>query len=92
MLLEPMMAVECISPPEFQGDLVGDLHRRRGTVRDVLARAGEVRIAAEVPLATMFGYANAIRSLSKGRAEYSMQPSHFAVMPQELAAKALAKA
>lgn len=92
VLLEPVMNVAATTPPEFQGDLVGDLNRRRGLVRDVTAQAHEVSIAAEVPLATMFGYANAIRSLSKGRAEYSMQPSHYAEVPAELAAKALAKA
>jgi elongation factor G len=91
VLLEPMMKVECTTPAEFQGDLVGDLHRRRGTVREVAARPESVTITGEAPLAAMFGYANAIRSLSKGRAEYSMELSHFAVVPPELAAKALSK-
>ncbi len=91
VLLEPVMSVACTAPPEFQGDLVGDLHRRRGLVSDVAAGNGSVSIAAEVPLATMFGYANAIRSLSKGRADYSMQPSHYAEVPPDLAAKVLAK-
>jgi elongation factor G len=91
VLLEPVMSVECTTPPNYQGDLVGDLHRRRGVVREVEAKAGVAVISAEVPLAEMFGYANAIRSLSKGRAEYSMVPSRFEIVPSELAAKALAK-
>jgi elongation factor G len=91
VLLEPVMSVECTTPPDYQGDLVGDLHRRRGMVREVEAKAGAAVISAEVPLAEMFGYANAIRSLSKGRAEYSMVPLRFEVVPTDLAAKALAK-
>jgi elongation factor G len=91
VLLEPVMSVECTTPPDYQGDLVGDLHRRRGLVREVEAKAGAAVISADVPLAEMFGYANAIRSLSKGRAEYSMVPARFEIVPSELAAKALAK-
>ncbi len=91
VLLEPVMSVECTTPPEYQGDLVGDLHRRCGTVLNVEARHGATSIVAEVPLANMFGYSNAIRSLSRGRAEYSMQPAYYAAVPPELAAKALVK-
>jgi len=90
VLLEPIMAVECATPPEYQGDIVGDLTRRRGVVREMESKAGVAIISAAVPLAEMFGYANAIRSLSKGRAEYSMVPSRFEIVPAELAAKALA--
>ena len=91
VLLEPIMTVECTTPPEYQGDVVGDLNRRRGIVRDIGSKAGVAVIGAEVPLVEMFGYANAIRSLSKGRAEYSMQPARFEIVPAELAAKLLAK-
>jgi elongation factor G len=91
VLLEPVMAVECSTPPEHQGDIVGDLHRRRGTVREIEVKGGLTLVAAEAPLAEMFGYANAIRSLSKGRAEYSMQPARFEIVPAELAARILAK-
>jgi elongation factor G len=91
VLLEPIMAVECVTPSDYQGDLVGDLNRRRGTIREVTARPDAVVITAEVPLANMFGYANAIRSLSKGRAEYTMEMAQFAIVPAELAAKAIAK-
>ena len=79
------------APPEYQGDIVGDLNRRRGLVREIEAKGGLAVISADVPLAEMFGYANASRSLSKGRAEYSMVPSRFEIVPTELAAKALAK-
>jgi len=91
VLLEPIMSVECTTPPEYQGDVVGDLNRRRGIVREIGAKGGIAVIGAEVPLVEMFGYANAIRSLSKGRAEYSMQPARFEIVPAELAAKLLAK-
>jgi len=91
VLLEPIMAVECTIPPDYQGDIVGDLNRRRGLVRGLETKAGVAVITAEVPLAEMFGYANAIRSLSKGRAEYSMIPARFEIVPAELAAKVLAR-
>jgi elongation factor G len=91
VLLEPIMSVECTTPPEYQGDVVGDLNRRRGIVREIGAKAGVAVIGAEVPLVEMFGYANAIRSLSKGRAEYSMQPARFEIVPVELAMRLLAK-
>jgi elongation factor G len=91
VLLEPIMAVECATPSDYQGDLVGDLNRRRGTIREVTARPDAVVITAEVPLANMFGYANAIRSLSKGRAEYTMEIAQYAEVPADLAAKAIAK-
>ena len=91
VLLEPIMSVECATPPEYQGDIVGDLNRRRGLVREIESKSGAAIIRAEVPLAEMFGYANAIRSLSKGRAEYSMEPFRFEIVPAELAAKALAR-
>jgi elongation factor G len=91
ILLEPIMSVECATPPDYQGDIVGDLHRRRGIVREVEGKAGLAVIRAEAPLVEMFGYSNAIRSLSKGRAEYSMTPLRYEPMPAELAAKVLAK-
>ncbi len=86
ILLEPIMAVECVAPDECRGDLLGDLHRRRGRVVGVEEQsrgAGhlDVTIQAEAPLAELFGYANAIRSLSRGRASYSMRPARFAPAP-----------
>ena len=91
VLLEPIMAVECATPPDYQGDLVGDLKRRRGTVREIAMKGDAVIIGGVAPLAEMFGYANAIRSLSKGRAEFSMAPNHYEIVPAELAAKVLAR-
>jgi elongation factor G len=85
VLLEPIMEVECSTPPDYQGDVIGDLNRRRGRVREVNPRGGDVVVTADVPLAEMFGYANAIRSLSKGRASYSMTPARFEPVPTEMA-------
>jgi elongation factor G len=70
ILLEPVMKVEVTTPDEYQGDLMGDLNRRRGKIQAIEAKGGSTIITAEVPLAEMFGYATAIRSLSKGRAAY----------------------
>ncbi len=81
VLLEPIMKVESSVPAEYQGDILGDLKRRRGVVLGLETRLGTAIVTAEVPLAEMFGYANATRSLSKGRAAYSMQPSHFTPAP-----------
>lgn len=89
VLLEPIMALECNTPQEHQGDMIGDISRRRGHVTDVVLKNGEVAISAEAPLAGMFGYANTIRSLSKGRAEYSMAPARFEVLPKEMMAKVI---
>jgi elongation factor G len=91
VLLEPIMAVTCTTPPEHQGDIVGDLNRRRGLIREIASQFGDAVISADAPLAEMFGYVNAIRSLSKGRASYSMMPAHYAEVSADLAAKALAK-
>jgi elongation factor G len=86
ILLEPIMKVECSTPEEYQGDLMGDLNRRRGKIMGMEAKGNTVIINAEVPLAEMFGYATAIRSLSKGRAAYSMEPLAFEPVPAQLAA------
>ena len=85
ILLEPIMKVEDITPEEYQGDIMGDLNRRRGKHQRASRRKGNLTIVnAEVPLAEMFGYATAIRSLSKGRSSYSMEPSHFEQVPQQV--------
>jgi elongation factor G len=81
ILLEPIMGVENITPEEFQGDIMGDLNRRRARIQGMETKGNLCTIAAEVPLAEMFGYATAIRSLSKGRSSYSMTPSHFEQVP-----------
>ncbi|MCG8526313.1 MAG: elongation factor G [Opitutales bacterium] len=84
ILLEPMMKVEVTSPEEFQGDVMGDLNRRRGQIQNMDSKKGLSIISASVPLETMFGYATDVRSLSKGRASYSMEPSHFEEVPPAL--------
>jgi elongation factor G len=89
ILLEPIMKVENSTPEEFQGDIIGDLNRRRAKINSIEARGNLTIVNAEVPLAEMFGYATAIRSLSKGRSSYSMEPSHFEQVPPNLVAAVL---
>ena len=84
LLLEPMMTVEVETPDEYQGDIIGDLNRRRGQIRNVTSKSAFVSIAALVPLQEMFGYATIVRSLSKGRASYSMEPESFEPVPQNV--------
>jgi elongation factor G len=80
-LLEPVMRVEVETPEDYQGDIMGDLNRRRGQILSVTGKTAFVSIAALVPLQEMFGYATAVRSLSKGRASYSMEPETFEPVP-----------
>ncbi len=84
ILLEPIMKVEVTTPDEYQGDLLGDLNRRRGKIISIDAKDGSTVLTAEVPLAEMFGYATAARSLSKGRAAYSMEPFNFEQVPNSI--------
>jgi elongation factor G len=84
ILLEPIMKVECTTPDEYQGDLIGDITRRRGHIINIEAKQGQTIVSANVPLAEMFGYATAIRSLSKGRASYSMEPLTFEQVPRSV--------
>jgi elongation factor G len=86
ILLEPIMKVEVTTPDEYQGDLLGDLNRRRGKISHIEAKDASTILTAEVPLAEMFGYATAIRSLSKGRAAYSMEPFRFEPVPNSIVA------
>lgn len=89
ILLEPIMKVEVATPDEYQGDLLGDINRRRGLIQGVEAKSGQTVLNAQVPLAEMFGYATAIRSLSKGRASYSMEPASFEQVPNSVLATIL---
>lgn len=84
ILLEPIMKVEVTTPDEYQGDLLGDINRRRGVIQGVDAKQGQTILSASVPLKEMFGYATAIRSLSKGRASYSMEPLNFEQVPNSV--------
>ena len=84
ILLEPIMKVEVSTPEEYQGELMGDLNRRRGQIQGMETRGTVCIIDAFVPLENMFGYSTDMRSLSSGRADYSMTPSHFDQVPQNL--------
>ncbi|MGE9289487.1 MAG: elongation factor G [Puniceicoccales bacterium] len=87
VLLEPIMKVDVECPEEFQGDVVGDLNRRRGQIQSMSTRNQLTSINSFVPLETMFGYATDVRSLSKGRATYTMEPSHFEQVPNSVLSK-----
>ena len=89
-LLEPVMGVEVITPAEYLGDAIGDLHRRRGSVHGQQPRGNAVAIEAQVPLKEMFGYIGQLRALSSGRAQYSMQFDHYALAPTSVSAQLLA--
>ena len=84
------MAVEVITPPDHLGDVIGDLHRRRGSVRGQQPRGNAAVVDAQVPLKEMFGYIGHLRATTSGRAQYSMQFDHYAVAPGSLAAELLA--
>ena len=86
VLLEPVMSVEVVTPQEYMGDVNGDLNRRRGILQGLEdSPAGKI-IRAEVPLAEMFGYATDLRSMSQGRATYSMEFAHYSKIPSSVAA------
>ena len=91
VLLEPMMKVEVVTPEEYMGDVIGDLNSRRGQVQEMTTRGNANVINAMVPLANMFGYVNNLRSLSQGRANYSMQFDHYEEVPSNVAEEVKAK-
>ncbi len=80
-LLEPLMELEIITPSDFMGDVMGDLNSRRGKVKDITARGANQIIRARVPLAELFGYSTAVRSLTRGRAVYTLEPEKFEIVP-----------
>ena len=83
-LLEPIMKVEVVTPEDFMGDVIGDLNSRRGQVGSTEPRGNATAISATVPLANMFGYINNLRSATQGRAQYTMQFSHYDKVPQNV--------
>jgi len=83
-LLEPMMRVEVVTPDEYLGDIIGDLNSRRGNVGGMDQRGNARVVNATVPLATMFGYVNTLRSMSQGRAQFTMHFDHYAVVPMQV--------
>ena len=81
---EPLMELEIITPSDFMGDVMGDLNGRRGKVKDITARGANQIIRARVPLAELFGYSTAIRSLTRGRAVYTIEPEKFEIVPANI--------
>jgi len=90
-LLEPIMRVEVVTPEEYMGDVIGDLNSRRGQVTGMDARGNARVIDAMAPLANMFGYVNTLRSMSQGRAQYTMHFDHYEQVPQAVADEVRAK-
>lgn len=83
-LLEPIMKVEIVTPDEHLGDVIGDVNGRRGRIKEMAAQEGAQIVQAEIPLAELFGYSTGLRSLTRGRASYSMEPARFDPVPQNL--------
>jgi elongation factor G len=92
VILEPIMAVEVVVPEEFMGDVIGNLSGRRGRIQGMEPRGGAQVINAEVPLKEMFGYATDLRSMTQGRATYTMQFAHYDQVPQAISEEITAKA
>jgi elongation factor G len=92
VLLEPIMKMECVTPEENMGDIVGDLNRRRGQVEGMDDRNGAKVVKAKVPLSEMFGYVTDLRTMSSGRASSTMEFSHFATAPRGIADEVIKKA
>lgn len=91
-LLEPIMNVDVFTPEDHVGDVIGDLNRRRGMIKDQQAGATGVRIKADVPLSEMFGYIGHLRTITSGRGQFSMEFAHYAPCPMNVAEEVIAKA
>ena len=92
VLLEPLMEVEVVTPEDFMGDVIGDINSRRGKITHLEPRSGSQIISAFVPLAEMFGYATQLRSMTQGRATYTMQFDHYDEVPRSVADEIIARA
>jgi len=92
VILEPIMKVEAVTPEQYMGDVIGDLNAKRGQVSEMTDRAGAKVINAEVPLSEMFGYATALRSMTQGRASYSMEFAKYSEVPRNVAEEIMKKA
>jgi len=92
VLLEPIMDVEVVTPDDFMGDVIGNLNGKRGKIKELTDRAGAKVIKAEVPLSGMFGYSTDLRSMSQGRASYSMEFVKYDIVPTMIAEEVIAKA
>ncbi|MBE6747253.1 MAG: elongation factor G [Ruminococcaceae bacterium] len=91
VLMEPIMKVSVTTPDDFTGVVVGDINSRRGIMQGMEARIGATQVNAHIPLANMFGYATDLRSKTQGRAQYVMEPSHYAEVPKSLAEEIVTK-
>ena len=92
VILEPVMAVEVVTPEEYMGDIIGDLTSRRGRIQHMEGRGSAQVITAKVPLSEMFGYATDLRSRSQGRATYTMQFDSYEQAPKSVSEEVVAKA
>lgn len=90
-LLEPIMAVDVFTPDDHVGDVIGDLNRRRGMIKDQMAGVTGVRVKADIPLSEMFGYIGSLRTMTSGRGQFSMEFSHYAPCPMNVAEEVIAK-
>jgi elongation factor G len=90
ILLEPVMKVETVTPGDYLGDVIGDLNRRRGLIQDQLERGANIAVVAIVPLSEMFGYIGQLRSMTSGRASYTMEFSHYEPVPKNVADEVIA--
>jgi elongation factor G len=91
VILEPIMAVEVVTPEEYLGDVMGDLNSRRGKIEGITPRKDAHVVKATVPLSEMFGYATTMRSMTQGRALYTMQFSHYDETPKSISEQIIEK-
>jgi len=91
IILEPIMKVDVITPEQFMGDVIGDLNSKRGQIEEMGDRGQVKVVSAKVPLAQMFGYATQLRSMTQGRASYSMEFLHYAEVPNNVALEIIEK-
>ncbi|MGL4223946.1 MAG: elongation factor G, partial [Vibrio sp.] len=90
-LLEPIMKVDVFTPEDHVGDVIGDLNRRRGMIKDQEMGLTGVRVKADVPLSEMFGYIGSLRTMTSGRGQFSMEFSHYAPCPNNVAEQVIAE-
>jgi elongation factor G len=91
ILLEPVMKVETVTPQDHLGDVIGDINRRRGTIQEQIERGNNIAVVAVVPLSEMFGYIGQLRSMTSGRASYTMEFSHYEPVPKQVADEVIAE-
>ena len=92
VLLEPVMKVEVVTPGDYLGDVIGDINRRRGSIQDQLERGTNIAVVSTVPLSEMFGYIGQLRAMTSGRASYTMEFSHYDLVPRNVAEKVVEEA